>query len=156
MAGSMQGADAAGRTSALLSLLALRRILAVLQPLLLLLLFRWRARRPSRPPPGKGQGSGRAEGARGLAHGLLAEAGPGPARGRHAARAGGWAGLRAHPHRLRRDAVHAVLVPACLLIHQAQGACCCHARVERSHSLLLCFYWPREYFGLIWQWHGLD
>lgn len=46
MAGSMQAADAAGRISALLSLLALRRILAVLQPLLLLLLlpFRWRAR----------------------------------------------------------------------------------------------------------------
>ncbi|KAE8795559.1 monoglyceride lipase-like [Hordeum vulgare] len=38
MAGSMQAADAAGRISALLSLLALRRILAVLQPLLLLLL----------------------------------------------------------------------------------------------------------------------
>ncbi|KAF7047565.1 hypothetical protein CFC21_056476 [Triticum aestivum] len=47
MAGSMQAADAAGRISALLSLLALRRILAVLQPLLLLLLlpFRWRAAR---------------------------------------------------------------------------------------------------------------
>lgn len=44
MAGSMQAADAAGRISALLSLLALRRILAVLQPLLLLLPFRWRAR----------------------------------------------------------------------------------------------------------------
>lgn len=46
MAGSMQAADAAGRLSALLSLLALRRLLAVLQPLALLLLlpFRWRAR----------------------------------------------------------------------------------------------------------------
>ncbi|KAK3149524.1 hypothetical protein QOZ80_3AG0218540 [Eleusine coracana subsp. coracana] len=46
MAGSMQAAEAAGRLSALLSLLALRRILAVLQPLALLLLlpFRWRAR----------------------------------------------------------------------------------------------------------------
>ena len=44
MAGSMQAAEAAGRISALLSLLALRRILAVLQPLALLLLlpFRWR------------------------------------------------------------------------------------------------------------------
>ncbi|KAF8674376.1 hypothetical protein HU200_048207 [Digitaria exilis] len=46
MAGSMQAAEAAGRLSALLSLLALRRLLAVLQPLALLLLlpFRWRAR----------------------------------------------------------------------------------------------------------------
>ncbi|PWZ23149.1 hypothetical protein Zm00014a_037228 [Zea mays] len=46
MAGSMQAADAAGRLSALLSLLALRRLLAVLQPLALLLLlpFRWRSR----------------------------------------------------------------------------------------------------------------
>ncbi|XP_062212226.1 uncharacterized protein LOC133913178 [Phragmites australis] len=46
MAGSMQAAEAAGRLSALLSLLALRRFLAVLQPLALLLLlpFRWRAR----------------------------------------------------------------------------------------------------------------
>ncbi|XP_015690215.2 monoacylglycerol lipase-like [Oryza brachyantha] len=46
MAGSMQAAEAAGRLSALLSLLALRRILALLQPLVLLLLlpFRWRAR----------------------------------------------------------------------------------------------------------------
>ncbi|KAL6637021.1 hypothetical protein ACP70R_024593 [Stipagrostis hirtigluma subsp. patula] len=46
MAGSMQAAEAAGRLSALLSLLALRRLLAVLQPLVLLLLlpFRWRAR----------------------------------------------------------------------------------------------------------------
>lgn len=46
MAGSMQAAEAAGRLSALLSLLALRRLLAVLQPvaLLLLLPFRWRAR----------------------------------------------------------------------------------------------------------------
>ncbi|NP_001140236.1 uncharacterized protein LOC100272277 [Zea mays] len=46
MAGGMQAADAAGRLSALLSLLALRRLLAVLQPLALLLLlpFRWRAR----------------------------------------------------------------------------------------------------------------
>lgn len=46
MAGSMQAADAAGRLSALLSLLALRRLLAVLQPLALLLLlpFRWRPR----------------------------------------------------------------------------------------------------------------
>ncbi|CAM0875118.1 unnamed protein product [Alopecurus aequalis] len=45
MAGSMQAAEAAGRISALLSLLALRRILAVLQPLALLMLlpFRWRA-----------------------------------------------------------------------------------------------------------------
>jgi acylglycerol lipase len=45
MAGSMQAAEAAGRISALLSLLALRRILAVLQPLALLLLLplRWRA-----------------------------------------------------------------------------------------------------------------
>jgi len=42
----MQAADAAGRLSALLSLLALRRLLAVLQPLALLLLlpFRWRSR----------------------------------------------------------------------------------------------------------------
>ncbi|KAL6843652.1 hypothetical protein ACP4OV_026714 [Aristida adscensionis] len=50
MAGSMQAAEAAGRLSALLSLLALRRLLAVLQPLLLLLLlpFRWRARPGSR------------------------------------------------------------------------------------------------------------
>jgi acylglycerol lipase len=41
----MQAAEAAGRISALLSLLALRRVLAVLQPLALLLLlpFRWRA-----------------------------------------------------------------------------------------------------------------
>jgi acylglycerol lipase len=41
----MQAAEAAGRISALLSLLALRRILAVLQPLALLLLLplRWRA-----------------------------------------------------------------------------------------------------------------
>ncbi|CAN6297998.1 unnamed protein product [Urochloa humidicola] len=48
MAGSMQAAEAAGRLSALLSLLALRRLLAVLQPLALLLLvpFRWRALRP--------------------------------------------------------------------------------------------------------------
>ncbi|TVU45344.1 hypothetical protein EJB05_04829 [Eragrostis curvula] len=46
MAGSMQAAEAAGRLSALLSLLALRRLLAVLQPLALLLLlpFRWRGR----------------------------------------------------------------------------------------------------------------
>jgi hypothetical protein len=46
MAGSMQAAEAAGRLSALLSLLALRRLLAVLQPLVLLLLlpFRWRTR----------------------------------------------------------------------------------------------------------------
>ncbi|KAM0871515.1 hypothetical protein ACQ4PT_039323 [Festuca glaucescens] len=46
MAGSMQAAEAAGRISALLSLLALRRILALLQPLALLLLLplRWRAR----------------------------------------------------------------------------------------------------------------
>jgi hypothetical protein len=46
MAGSMQAAEAAGRLSALLSLLALRRLLAVLQPLVLLLLlpFRWRMR----------------------------------------------------------------------------------------------------------------
>ncbi|KAG8062377.1 hypothetical protein GUJ93_ZPchr0003g17433 [Zizania palustris] len=46
MAGSMQAAEAAGRLNALLSLLALRRLLAVLQPLALLLLlpFRWRAR----------------------------------------------------------------------------------------------------------------
>ncbi|RLN42701.1 hypothetical protein C2845_PM01G30170 [Panicum miliaceum] len=46
MAGSMQAAEAAGRLSALLSLLALRRLLAMLQPLALLLLlpFRWRAR----------------------------------------------------------------------------------------------------------------
>ncbi|KAM0842762.1 hypothetical protein ACQ4PT_058158 [Festuca glaucescens] len=45
MAGSMQAAEAAGRISALLSLLALRRILALLQPLALLLLLplRWRA-----------------------------------------------------------------------------------------------------------------
>ncbi|KAE8792579.1 monoglyceride lipase-like [Hordeum vulgare] len=47
MVGSMQAADAAGRISALLSLLALRRILTVLQPMLLFLLlllpFRWRA-----------------------------------------------------------------------------------------------------------------
>jgi acylglycerol lipase len=41
----MQAAEAAGRINALLSLLALRRVLAVLQPLALLLLlpFRWRA-----------------------------------------------------------------------------------------------------------------
>ncbi|KAL5209794.1 hypothetical protein ABZP36_005417 [Zizania latifolia] len=46
MAGSMQAAEAAGRLSALLSLLALRRLLAVLQQVVLLLLlpFRWRAR----------------------------------------------------------------------------------------------------------------
>uniref|UniRef100_A0ACD5WB47 Uncharacterized protein n=1 Tax=Avena sativa TaxID=4498 RepID=A0ACD5WB47_AVESA len=44
MAGSMQAAEAAGRISALLSLLALRRILAVLQPLALLLLLPFRQR----------------------------------------------------------------------------------------------------------------
>ncbi|KAI4980895.1 hypothetical protein ZWY2020_021380 [Hordeum vulgare] len=48
MAGSMQAADAAGKISALLSLLALRRILTVFQPMLLFLLlllpFRWHAR----------------------------------------------------------------------------------------------------------------
>nr|AAM47308.1 OAJNBa0031O09.10 [Oryza sativa Japonica Group] len=48
MAGSMQAAEAAGRISALLSLLALRRLIALLQPLALLLLlpFRWRGARP--------------------------------------------------------------------------------------------------------------
>ena len=51
MAGSMQAADAAGRLSALLSLLALRRLLAVLQPLALLLLLPFRSRaRPGGVP----------------------------------------------------------------------------------------------------------
>uniref|UniRef100_A0A0D9VYA3 Serine aminopeptidase S33 domain-containing protein n=1 Tax=Leersia perrieri TaxID=77586 RepID=A0A0D9VYA3_9ORYZ len=45
MAGSMQAAEAAGRLSALLSLLALRRILALLQPLALLLLLPFRGKK---------------------------------------------------------------------------------------------------------------
>jgi acylglycerol lipase len=61
MAGSMQAADAAGRLSALLSLLALRRLLAVLQPLALLLLlpFRWRARPGAVPTAASSGASGK-------------------------------------------------------------------------------------------------
>lgn len=79
----------------------------------------------------EGEGGGDAAGAGGFAHGLRAEAGPGSARGRRAAREGGRPGVRAHPHRARRDALHADLVATRLLLLLLHG----QAKVREAGSI---------------------